>query len=58
VPASVPFGRLSKTLGLDVVARRAVFDEPIGELADRGSTVVLTHELADRKAMEQLVCNP
>jgi ABC-type multidrug transport system ATPase subunit len=35
------------TLGLDVVARRAVFGEPIGELADRNTTVVVTtHDLA------------
>ena len=35
------------TLGLDPVARRAVFGELIGELADRGTTVFLTsHDLA------------
>lgn len=35
------------TLGLDVVARRLVFGELIGELADRGTTVlVTTHDLA------------
>ncbi len=35
------------TLGLDVVARRGVFTEVIGELADRGTTVlVTTHDLA------------
>ncbi len=35
------------TLGLDVVARNAVFGEVIGELADRGTTVFLTtHDLA------------
>ena len=35
------------TLGLDVVARDAVFDELIGELADRGHAVVVTtHDLA------------
>ena len=34
------------TLGLDVVARDAVFQEVIGELADRGTTVfVTTHDL-------------
>ena len=34
------------TLGLDVVARRDLFDELIGELHDRGTTVVLTtHDL-------------
>ena len=35
------------TLGLDLVARRAVFGEVIGELADRSTTVLLTtHDLA------------
>lgn len=35
------------TLGLDPVARRAVFDELIGDLADRGTTIFLTsHDLA------------
>lgn len=35
------------TLGLDAVARRALFEELIGELADRGATVFLTtHNLA------------
>jgi ABC-2 type transport system ATP-binding protein len=35
------------TLGLDPVARRSVFDELIGDLADRGTTVFLTsHDLA------------
>jgi ABC-2 type transport system ATP-binding protein len=35
------------TLGLDPLARRAVFEELIGELADRGTTVFLTtHDLA------------
>ena len=35
------------TLGLDVVARRLLYDELIGELADRGTTVLLTtHDLA------------
>lgn len=35
------------TLGLDVVARRAVFGELIGELADRNTTVLITtHDLA------------
>jgi ABC-2 type transport system ATP-binding protein len=35
------------TLGLDVVARKALFEEVIGELADRGITVfVTTHDLA------------
>jgi ABC-2 type transport system ATP-binding protein len=40
------------TLGLDVVAKQAFFDELIGELADRGVTVFLTtHELG---AVERL----
>jgi ABC-2 type transport system ATP-binding protein len=35
------------TLGLDPVARKALFDELIGELAERGTTVLLTtHDLA------------
>jgi ABC-type multidrug transport system ATPase subunit len=35
------------TLGLDVVARQALFEEVVGELADRGTTVFLTtHDLA------------
>jgi ABC-2 type transport system ATP-binding protein len=35
------------TLGLDVVARKELFEELIGELADRGTTVFLTsHDLA------------
>jgi ABC-2 type transport system ATP-binding protein len=35
------------TLGLDVVARKSLFDEVIAELADRGITVLLTtHDLA------------
>jgi ABC-2 type transport system ATP-binding protein len=35
------------TLGLDVVARRALCEEIVGELADRGTTVFLTtHDMA------------
>jgi ABC-2 type transport system ATP-binding protein len=35
------------TLGLDAVARRAFYDELVGELADRGTTVFLTtHDLS------------
>ncbi len=35
------------TLGLDAVARRTLYEEIIGELADRGTTVFLTtHDLA------------
>jgi ABC-2 type transport system ATP-binding protein len=40
------------TLGLDVVARRDVFDVVIGELADRGCTVFLTSH--DLTAVERL----
>jgi ABC-2 type transport system ATP-binding protein len=46
------------TLGLDAVARRELYDEIIGELADRGTTVFLTshdldgiERLADRVAI-------
>ncbi len=36
------------TLGLDLVARRELYGELIGELADRGTTVLLTtHELSE-----------
>ena len=35
------------TLGLDAVARRALYEELVGDLADRGATVFLTsHDLA------------
>ena len=35
------------TLGLDVVARQSLYEELVGELADRGTTVFLTtHDLA------------
>lgn len=35
------------TLGLDVVARKSLFEEVIGELADRGITILITtHDLA------------
>lgn len=35
------------TLGLDAVARRALYDEIVGDLADRGTTIFLTtHDLA------------
>jgi ABC-2 type transport system ATP-binding protein len=35
------------TLGLDAVARKALYDELIGDLADRGATVfITTHDLA------------
>jgi ABC-2 type transport system ATP-binding protein len=35
------------TLGLDVVARKSLFEEVIGDLADRGTTIfVTTHDLA------------
>ena len=40
------------TLGLDAVARRAFFQELVGELADRGTTVLLTsHDLAGVEGM-------
>jgi ABC-2 type transport system ATP-binding protein len=40
------------TLGLDAVARRAFFEELVGELADRGTTVLLTsHDLAGVERM-------
>lgn len=43
-------------LGLDVVARKSLFDEVIGELADRGITVfVTTHELAAIEAIADRV---
>ena len=55
------------TLGLDAVARRALYDELIGDLADRGTTaLVTTHDLdgiepiADRVAVlhgSRLVAN-
>ena len=35
------------TLGLDAVARRALYDEIVGDLADRGTTIFLTtHDLS------------
>jgi ABC-2 type transport system ATP-binding protein len=35
------------TLGLDVVARRSLFEEVIGDLADRGTTIfITTHDLS------------
>jgi ABC-2 type transport system ATP-binding protein len=44
------------TLGLDVVARRVLYDEVIGELADRGTTVLLTtHDLAGVEALADRV---
>jgi ABC-2 type transport system ATP-binding protein len=40
------------TLGLDAVARRAFFEELVGELADRGTTVLLTsHDLTGVESM-------
>lgn len=40
------------TLGLDAVARAAFFEELVGELADRGTTVLLTsHDLAGVERM-------
>ena len=44
------------TLGLDVVARRMLYDELIGDLADRGTTVLLTtHDLAGVEALADRV---
>lgn len=44
------------TLGLDVVARKSLFDEVISELADRGITVfITTHELASIEAIADRV---
>ena len=40
------------TLGLDVVARKSLFEEVIGDMADRGITVlVTTHDLAPVEAI-------
>jgi len=44
------------TLGLDVVARKSLFEEVIAELADRGTTVFLTtHDLAGVEAIADRV---
>jgi ABC-2 type transport system ATP-binding protein len=44
------------TLGLDVVARKTLFEEVIAELADRGITVLLTtHDLAGVEAIADRV---
>jgi ABC-2 type transport system ATP-binding protein len=44
------------TLGLDPIARRFLFDELIGELADRGTTVFLTtHDLSGVEAIADRV---
>lgn len=44
------------TLGLDVVARRAFFEELITELADRGTTVLMTtHDLASAEGLANRV---
>lgn len=44
------------TLGLDAVARVAVFEELIGDLADRGTTVLLTtHDLAGAERLADRV---
>jgi ABC-2 type transport system ATP-binding protein len=44
------------TLGLDLIARNAVFVEVIGELADRGTTVFLTsHDLLAVEGVADLV---
>ncbi len=44
------------TLGLDAVARKSFFEEVVGELADRGITVLLTtHDLAGVEAIAERV---
>jgi ABC-2 type transport system ATP-binding protein len=44
------------TLGLDVVARKSLFDEVITELADRGTTIfITTHDLAGVEALADRV---
>lgn len=44
------------TLGLDVVARKSLFEEVISELADRGITVLMTtHDLAGIEAIADRV---
>ena len=44
------------TLGLDAVARRGVFEEVIGELADRGISVLLTsHDLGGVESIAERV---
>ena len=44
------------TLGLDVVARKSLFDEVISDLADRGTTTVITtHDLAGVEALADRV---
>lgn len=44
------------TLGLDVVARRSLFEEVVGELADRGITILITtHDLAGVEAIANRV---
>ncbi|HVS30589.1 MAG TPA: ABC transporter ATP-binding protein [Thermoanaerobaculia bacterium] len=44
------------TLGLDVVARRSLFDEVIGEMAERGiTTLITTHDLGGIEALADRV---
>ncbi|HEX9161087.1 MAG TPA: ABC transporter ATP-binding protein [Thermoanaerobaculia bacterium] len=44
------------TLGLDVVARKSLFDEVIADLADRGTTVfITTHDLAGVESLADRV---
>jgi len=44
------------TLGLDVVARRSLFEEVVGELADRGITILITtHDLTGVEAIADRV---
>ena len=44
------------TLGLDVVAKKSLYDEVIGDLADRGTTILLaTHDLGNVEAIADRV---
>ena len=44
------------TLGLDAIARRELWEELVGELADRGTTVLLTtHDLAGVEGIAQRI---
>lgn len=44
------------TLGLDAVARRSLYEELVGELADRGTTVLMTtHDLAGVEGIAERV---
>ncbi|HEX8152484.1 MAG TPA: ABC transporter ATP-binding protein [Thermoanaerobaculia bacterium] len=44
------------TLGLDVVAKKSLYDEVIGDLADRGTTILLaTHDLGNVESIADRV---